>query len=77
VPHIILNWFNDKDHEIIVKDLTDRSFAFHYKKEFQDWPSRAQETLELCKSHHGCYANFTDGSGIQIGCNGVKYVVAS
>ena len=72
-----LNWFNDEDHKKIVKDLTDHSFAVHYNKEFKDWPARAQETLPLCKNRHGCYANFTDGVGFQIGCNGVKNVVAS
>jgi len=66
-----LNWGRSK-----AKDLIDHSFAVH-RKHVKDWHVRVQETLALCKNHHGCYANFTDGVGIQVGCNGMKYVVAS
>ena len=47
--------------------LMRNAFAIH-SKVVTDWPQYAQDTLEICKTVHGCYANYTKEGILDIGC---------
>jgi len=48
------------------------AFAIHKK---HTMPENFHREVELCKTKHGCYANYTEDGELQIGCNGVSYPV--
>jgi hypothetical protein len=47
--------------------LKRNAFAIHSKM-VTDWPQYAQDTLEICKTVHGCYANYTNEGILDISC---------
>ena len=49
------------------------TFGLHTKTPPRNWPGTMNIELELCKTVHGCYANYTKAGELQIGCNGVQY----
>ena len=58
-----LNWGVDDARAEMLKR---NAFAIH-EKNVSKWPQYAQATLEMCKTIHGCYANYTN-EGLDIGC---------
>jgi hypothetical protein len=47
-----------------------------HSSDVNKWSKKAKASLALCKQNHGCYANYNSNGTLQIGCDGVQYVVA-
>ena len=59
-----LNWGVSPEE---AEGLKRNAFAIHSKME-TDWPQYAQNTLEICKTVHGCFANYTNEGILGIVC---------
>jgi hypothetical protein len=70
-----LKWGRSLDDKLL-EEFTRGIFAFH-RSDVRKWPNQSKINLDICKRVHGCYANYTRDGSLQIGCDGVRYAVAT